>query len=150
MSECEQNHLADRYHDGQLTPQQRQQFEAHLAQCGDCGRRLAELLRLSQTLGRIALEPILPIEQARIHRAVDQARAGVAMTAERMVMRIAVPLAALAACVLIVTSICLTRPASGATAMASATTNWQQTAVTLSAGAALPQWMVYNLGGKTP
>jgi anti-sigma factor RsiW len=59
MAICERIELIDQYHDGELTPEQRDSFEAHLRVCPACALELERLRRLSRFL-RVAPRPEMP------------------------------------------------------------------------------------------
>ncbi len=44
---CDKTQLIHRYHDGELTPAERQVVEAHVAECRSCRELLADLKRLT-------------------------------------------------------------------------------------------------------
>lgn len=47
MSHCQRRIEAQRYHDGELSPAERADFERHAAECPSCARELDELRRLA-------------------------------------------------------------------------------------------------------
>jgi anti-sigma factor RsiW len=159
MNTCGQETIVGLYHDKELTGQQSRDLERHLETCIACTERLAQMRRMSRLFSSIVLEPISASEEFHIHRAVKLAeQSGM----DRAVIRIAIPLAALAASVLMVTSIWLADimrggVAAGATnqQLVSAAPQRQSTAELGSIGldranANLPDWMVRSLGGETP
>jgi anti-sigma factor RsiW len=147
MSSCDPI-LLSLYHDGELDAARSSALEKHLANCPPCVRQLQDLRRLSGRLSVIELPEIIPAEQARILRFV---RGSVIQVFDRLVMRIGLRLAAVAAVVLVVTSIWLADTMKMDRSEAKAVApDWQQTAVTLRADSRLPEWMVRGLGGETP
>jgi anti-sigma factor RsiW len=72
MSECEQAGRLSAYHDDQMPPQAREEFQRHLGQCPACA---AELERLRRLTGLLASLPVCPMPEGmlpRLHRAVDR------------------------------------------------------------------------------
>jgi len=157
MDRCNYENLLSSYHDEELDFQSRVEFETHLAGCAICAAHLADLRHFSAVLCDISFADILPAEQNRIHAAVrrQEGRLG-----EIAVLRMAIPLAALAATVLIVTSTFLVgnignvSGAADSAAMSAAasphSSDWQQVAMQLPSDSRLPAWMVRSLGGDAP
>ena len=83
MPACERDIQVGPYHDGELPDAEGREFEAHLAQCPECARRLAELRSLSGRLGPVR-ELSLPEMQRRrlLDMAEAVARGGVSPAAE--------------------------------------------------------------------
>ena len=50
---------------GSLTPAQRQEFETHLATCGDCQAELAAVLKAKATAKTAAVPPATPAKPVR-------------------------------------------------------------------------------------
>jgi hypothetical protein len=61
----------DPYLDAELDPRRTAEFEAHAAQCQDCGRRLAQARRLARAL---AADPVAGPSEEYTQRALTQAR----------------------------------------------------------------------------
>jgi hypothetical protein len=168
MSICSQDILVGPYSDGELSASRAAEMQAHLASCPECAGHLADLAKVSRRIAAVPLQPILPIEQFALHRAIDRVQM---QSGERMVLRFASSLAAVAAAVLLVTSLCLTtnilggnpagasstpgksieNPGNGAGpaprgggAGSGANSSADQDNTDLSA------WMVRSLGGQTP
>jgi anti-sigma factor RsiW len=149
MNPCSEDILIGPYHDDELDEQAALRIEKHLGSCGPCAAHLAELRRVSDRLSGVPLDAITPMEQMRIVRVVDGLQLRLA---ERAMMRMAIGLAALAATLLIVTSLWLSGVRRGADATAQ---NYKQVAVLLppqsdQARSNLSHWMVRNLGGELP
>jgi hypothetical protein len=45
---CDKRSLVHAYHDGELSPRQREELALHLGECGDCRELLSDLRRMSQ------------------------------------------------------------------------------------------------------
>jgi anti-sigma factor RsiW len=148
MNACPRDIFIGRYHDGELDEQSAALMQTHLATCDACAAHLAELRRMSNLLIKIPLDPMTPLEQMRLGRVAD----GLAMRrAEPAMMRMAMGLAALAATLLVVTSLWL----AGVRGGAGSGENYQQVAVLMpresdQARSSLSHWMVRNLGGDLP
>jgi anti-sigma factor RsiW len=151
MSACGFDNLLGPYHDGELDPLRRDRIEQHLPGCADCSRHLAELRALTDRLSAVTLGQITPMEKAIIQQAVHK---GTMDWADRAVLRMAIPLASLAASLLIVTSIGLADNMLGGRNTAdqnvASSGDWQQVAVASHTDSRLPDWMVRGLGGQTP
>jgi anti-sigma factor RsiW len=52
---CSRTVLVHRYHDGELSPAEREAAESHIRDCGECGRELADLRRLSAMISQASL-----------------------------------------------------------------------------------------------
>jgi anti-sigma factor RsiW len=92
------------YHDGELDSEQARQLQAHLEVCGACAAKLRQLRTVTEGFARLPIGEITSLEQARIHRAVRNAALGVG---ERAILQLGYALAALAACMLVISSLCL-------------------------------------------
>jgi len=153
MSVCRRDNLLGLYHDGELDSSRVAEIEEHVRACPRCAAHLADLRGISDRLSRISLAEISPIEQVRIKRFVR--RATIQMT-DKTVLRIAMGLAAVAAVVLVVTSVWLADTMKApTTALAplmgtAPAADWNTVAVTLQSDSRLPEWMVQSLGGGTP
>jgi anti-sigma factor RsiW len=154
VNPCEMDKLIGPYHDRELDAQRRDEVERHLATCPHCASHLASLRRISARLGAVPLADISLSEQSRIHRMLNRATVELA---DRAILRMALPLAALAAVLLVVTSVWLadTMKSSGSQAAsdqasALAGDDWEHVAVTLQSDSRMPDWMVRGLGGDAP
>ena len=83
MPACDREDQVGRYHDGELSAAASREFEAHLAGCAECARRLAELRSLSERLAP-ARELTLPQMQRRhlLDKAEAVARGGASPAAD--------------------------------------------------------------------
>ena len=104
MNLCKFDNLIGSYHDGELNPNRRAEVETHLPACPQCTAHLASLRRISTRLSAFPVGDISLTEQSRLHRLLNRATVELA---DRAILRMALPLAALAACVLVVTSVWL-------------------------------------------
>jgi anti-sigma factor RsiW len=166
MSICSRDILVGPYCDGELSASKAAEMQAHLAGCAECAAHLADLEKISSRIAAVPLQPILPIEQFALHRAIDRVQA---QSGERMILRFASSLAAVAAIVLLVTSLCLTTnilsgSPAGAKSMEPMTPNDLGAGPAPRGGGAgsganssadqdntdLSTWMVRSLGGQTP
>jgi anti-sigma factor RsiW len=153
MDSCTFDNLVSRYHDDELDFKARVEFEQHLSGCAVCMAHLADLRQISSVLSGISFAEIQPAEQNRIHSAVAARRGEVS---ERAILRMAIPLAALAASVLVVTSTFLlanmghVRGATDLPAMSAAAPPHDLTLVAMQSDSRLPAWMVRSLGGDAP
>jgi len=151
MSECSQDNLRllSRYHDGEIDSTERRQVEQHLSECADCRQQLNDLRALSGRLVELRLDPITSDEQDRLHQAISAATSGLT---DHAIIRMAVSMAAIAASLLIVTSVWLvtSMPGRSGTSDAGSPQDWQQVAMTLHSDSRLPDWMVHSLGGDLP
>jgi anti-sigma factor RsiW len=149
MNPCRENILIGRYHDGELDEPRRELIKIHLASCPACLADLVELRRVSNLLTNIPLDAMTPNEHMRVYRVVD----GLGMRlAERSVLRMAWGLTALAATLLVVTSLWLAGVQRDVDAPQ---TNGPAVAILLprqsdQSSANLSHWMVRNLGGDLP
>jgi len=147
MSMCDHEILLSPYHDRELDAVRSKALEAHLTTCAECARQLHDLRRLSGRLSTIRLPEIVPVEQARI---IQFVRGSIIQVFDRLVMKIGLRLAAVAAVVLVVTSVWLADTMKVDSSQAKASPDWEHAAVTLRADSRLPEWMVRGLGGDTP
>jgi anti-sigma factor RsiW len=160
MDSCTFDNLVIRYHDDELDFQARVEFEQHLSGCAVCTAHLAELRQISSVLSGISFAEIQPAEQNRLHAALQglQSRAVSArrQVSERAILRMAIPLAALAASVLVVTSTFLlanignVHGATDLAATSAAAPPHELTLVAMQSDSRLPAWMVRSLGGDAP
>jgi len=150
MSACDFDKLLSPYHDGEVSPERAVEVERHLLNCPQCAEHLASMRLVSERLASIELQDITGRERSGIHRAVNSA---IPLLADGAIMRMAVPLAALAASVLLVTSIWLVDTMNGSTPhpqVSAGPADWEHVAVTLQSDSRLPDWMVRSLGGDAP
>ncbi len=117
---CDQLSQIHRYHDGELSPPQRAEVEAHLAACVECRRALADLQRLSSL---IAAAPMAEMPAEALQRMADAGAAAM----DRGIVRIAGWLTAAAAAV--IAGALLYWPGEYANGEAQATV-WETVAVT--------------------
>jgi len=99
---CNWSHRLSAYHDGELDVAARAEVERHIAQCPECARELAEMASLSRMMLDNPPQRLSQIGLHRLHNRVD-----VVVRAD--VLRTARVLQAIAACVLIGTSIMMMR-----------------------------------------
>ena len=64
-----QNELIHAYHDGELSPQQRADVEAHLNDCDDCRELLADLRRISQLVAAAPMAEVTAQAMKRMQQA---------------------------------------------------------------------------------
>ncbi len=153
MTPCDFEILIGPYHDRELDEQRAAEMAQHIVECRSCAEQLAHVRRLSGVIGRIPLDPISGIERTRVYRVVDELPRSLA---ERAMIRMAGGLAALAASLLVVTSLWLmgTGSASGIPVVSQpAAINVNITPASSwpdQANSNLSHWMVRNLGGDLP
>jgi anti-sigma factor RsiW len=154
MSDCPDQSRIEAYHDRELSGAEAAALEAHLRECSDCAAEMARLRELSGVLATGRPEEILPIELARIHRAVERSD-------DRSLLRFSAAISAVAASVLIISSVWLLdgpqpRP------MMSVNQHAQQSWERLAAGRPFEEpretavarvrdttdWMVVGMGGR--
>lgn len=85
------------YHDDELTPEQRQRFESHLANCPACEAELRALRQMSLRLRESIPGEMPPDVMARLHNGLDRHN----KRDERSLLKIAGSLTAAAAAVLL-------------------------------------------------
>jgi anti-sigma factor RsiW len=102
MSNCSFNPQLDAYHDGELTADARAAFESHLRDCPACSEQLAQLRAMSQMF---ANAPQLRLSQIALHRLHGRIDAG----ADQGLLRLGWTINAIAASLLLVGSVWLTR-----------------------------------------
>jgi len=148
MTPCDFEILIGPYHDQELEEDRAAEMAKHIVHCRSCAGQLAEVRRLSGVINRIPLDPISGMERARMYQLVDQLPR---RAAESALIRMAGSLAALAASVLLITSIWLmgaggssniTHPVSSIIPISQSSTD--------QANSNLSHWMVRNLGGDLP
>lgn len=94
---CPNRDQLDAYYDGELTPGQRAEFEAHLHACPECRQVLADMQSLSRALHEVALPEMPARAMSRFHGSWHMAR----QERERGVRRLASWMTAAAAAVLV-------------------------------------------------
>ena len=104
MNECEQAGMLGAYHDGEMSPDRRVDFEQHLRQCPQCAAELARIVRLTGLLGCLGGQEMPRSSLDRLHGAVD-------LLPSAGIIRMARGLTAVAAMILLVCMIGLTRQA---------------------------------------
>jgi anti-sigma factor RsiW len=109
MLECPFNSQLGAFYDRELDAQAAHQVSEHLAGCGACQEELAELRRVSGLFVAKSQAPMLPLELARLHQSLRQSDAvgAKARPEETDFLRTAGMLSALAASVLIISSVWL-------------------------------------------
>jgi anti-sigma factor RsiW len=96
---CNRSHELQSYLDDELNPSQRADFESHLATCADCAADLARLRNLSNLIR--SYEPQLPFGMmSRVYEAIEDASG-------RMIIRLVTRLTAVAAALLLASSLWL-------------------------------------------
>ena len=128
---CNFSGVVDAYHDGELSPAERERFERHLGQCAACAEELASLRAISRRLAEAPLPAMPPGLLERLRREAP-ARSG-RRREDRAVLRIAEVLTAAAAAVLIAGTFGLLRPSSqpAPPTARGPVAEWEQAAVTL-------------------
>lgn len=130
----------NRYHDGELAPEQRTDVEAHIAACPVCRSELRSHERISGLLRGLNVPDAPDHLLARLH---------VAALRERTIMRMAKILTSAAAAIIVICALWL-RGANGNSA-AYASEPWEQTAITLNVASTddepqqFAQWVVEDL-----
>jgi anti-sigma factor RsiW len=122
--ECEFAGAVDAYHDGELSPDRRERFEAHLAGCAACALELKTLRTISARLASAGLSEVPAGVLGRLLAGVPR-RVG---SGERAILRIAGALTTAAAAVLLFGLVGLFRSSRSDQ---SRMTAWEQAAVTL-------------------
>jgi anti-sigma factor RsiW len=162
-SMCEFEKLVGLYHDDELDELRTAGMREHLLECPVCAGHLADLRRISGCLGTIPLDGISGIERARMFRVADSLPMSLA---ERAMIRMGAGLAAIAASLLIVTSLWLVGAGgSAARGQVISTPPAEDKALAVADNLDLPRmdaasqdqansnlshWMVRNLGGDLP
>jgi anti-sigma factor RsiW len=151
MTRCDFEIIVGPYHDRELDERRAAEMAKHILDCSSCAEHLASLRRMSGAMGQIPLDPLSGMERARLYRAVDQVPR---RAMEYAILRMAGGLAALAASLLIVTSIWLMGSdgvSSGAQSGGSPIAIvLPSSGVSEQASSNLSHWMVRNLGGDLP
>lgn len=147
MNECEQASRIGAYHDGEMAPDSRAEFELHLRQCSRCRAELERVRALSRILGRLAPAQMPHGVLGRLHRAADSLPAA-------GIRRLAWASAAAAAAILVASLAGLARQ-SPSISSANAIPVWEAQAVaqhreSASAGSDewMAAWMVQDLSWK--
>jgi anti-sigma factor RsiW len=104
MKACAFNDKIEAYHDGELDASDRAAVEAHLAECGECSARLTELRAMSDLLtSASATRPAL--SQIALHRLHHRLQS----VTDRGLIRLGWALSGVAASLLLIGSVWLTR-----------------------------------------
>lgn len=156
MNICTYNLKLGAYMDGELSADEMEQAEAHLATCQSCAGELRQLRAVSEFLGGMSI-------QAIPHEALDRIHASVsALENARRLTRLAGSLAALAAGLALTVTLWTNLGATGNGAAMAEAPAWEQAAITASATeqpgttqsdeVAVAEWVVKDLsaGGKKP
>jgi anti-sigma factor RsiW len=118
------------YHDGELSPIDRAEVARHLAWCEACILQLSQLKQMSGMLTAMSPDGLSQIAWHRLHAKLDE-------VLERGLVRWAWEVSAIAAAILLISSVCLMRisePTSTTPAVATAT-------VTATVTAVVPPWV---------
>ena len=132
---CQFGQSVDAYHDGELSPAERERFERHLASCPACTQDLESIRAITRRLASAKLPAIPADVLGRLHR--DAPSRTVRRREDRAVLRIAEALTAAAAAILIVGSVGLFRTAQSSPSSTSSSAGrapvaaWERAAVTL-------------------
>jgi anti-sigma factor RsiW len=102
MNTCAFNTKLNAYHDGELASEERAAFEQHLSACEKCSQQLAQLRAMSD---RFAAAPQVKLSQIAMHRLHRRIDAG----ADQGLLRLGWTMSAIAASLLLVASVWLTR-----------------------------------------
>lgn len=147
MNECERAQQRSAYHDDELAPAARAEFEGHLRQCPDCAAELAQLRALSGLLGKVAEPRISSQALHRLHRGADNA-------SQAGIWRMAKAASAVAAAVLLVCSVWMWRLSAG-TGTLGEIPQWERSALRQDEPSAaetgreeLAQWIMEGLTGN--
>jgi hypothetical protein len=154
MSDCPFNLRLDAFHDGELDAKTAGELEAHLPGCEICRAELADLGAIA---GMFAPKQsgMLPLELARLHQQLDESTLN--QPAESEFLRMAGMLSALAASILVISSVWLSEfpsrhtpglsPGPGVVSAADLgnVPNWERTALTFEVE---PQFLNQNPGGS--
>ena len=97
---CQHSRQLSAYYDGELSPEECQALEAHLAECAPCREELAHLRTLSRLVAGVGEAPLPEGMEQRLHARIDGA-------GDVVVVRLAERLMAVAAAVLVVSAVWL-------------------------------------------
>ena len=148
MKECEQVSRASAYHDGEMPPAARREFQQHLRQCVSCAAELERLEMLTGLLGALPPPATPPWMLDRLYRAVD-------LRPVTVLRRMAEALSAVAAVILVACLVGLAiQPSSQAAAGAMPV--WESRAINQQSEESafggteelLARWMAQDLSGK--
>ena len=154
MSDCPSNAKIEAYHDGELSAADAAAVERHLPDCPACTQQLAQLREMSALLAGEPPAEILPIELARIHRRLERLY-------DRSFLRFCAAMSAVAASVLIISSVWLfdgTRATPIVQVNPHNETSWERVASGQKqpepheTGVAVKEttdWMVVGMGGSS-
>jgi anti-sigma factor RsiW len=128
---CPTEQAISAYHDGELSPADRAEVARHLAWCEACMRQLAQLKQMSGLLTSMSPDGLSQIAWHRLHAKLDE-------VLERGLVRWAWEVSAIAAAILLISSVCLMRISEpkNTTPTAVATAN-----ATVIATAVVPPWV---------
>ena len=87
MADCEYQVRVHAYHDGELTPPERQAVEVHLRACPVCARELEGLRRMSALFASARLPELSPAAIQRLHRGKVRGASAPALTLEPALVR---------------------------------------------------------------
>jgi len=76
MPACEREVMVGPYHDGELSPVAREEFDDHLASCPACAAELRRVQGVSRWLGPLRLPALSPAEKEELARAAIRAVQG--------------------------------------------------------------------------
>jgi len=146
MIECQQAQRLSAYYDGEIPAPARAAFEEHLKGCPACAAELARLRRLSQWIRGAGRPEMSSRALERWHRSVD-------LQPKITVLHMAEVFAAVAASILLLSSVWLWR-ISGARDAPGPIPVWETVAVApqdpsgIAAQDQLAEWIVQDLSGK--
>ena len=100
MSDCPYKLRLCAYHDGELAPDSVADLDRHLDDCNSCRSQLEEMRELTTLLAPTRVERLSGIELARLHQAIDRSD-------DRSILRLASAVSAIAASILIVSTVWL-------------------------------------------
>ena len=106
MATCRFSDFLDAYRDGELDAIRSSALERHLPQCETCPSELAQLSVLSQLFMSASQPRLSQISEYRLHKSINNVM-------EEKLLRMAKVLGAIAACVLVVSSIWLVQADRG-------------------------------------
>jgi anti-sigma factor RsiW len=99
---CPTEQALSAYHDGELSPADRAEMARHLVWCEACMQQLAQLKQMSGLLTSMSPEGLSQIAWHRLHAKLDE-------VLERGLVRWAWEVSAIAAAILLISSVCLMR-----------------------------------------
>jgi len=129
LAGCHNIRRINAYHDGELAPTEARQVQQHLLQCPACRQELERLRALSHWLTAAPTPEVAPAAMDRLRHSVGPRR-------DRLVLRTAGVLTAVAAAVLIVCSALLWQARQAGPDVAGVPAEWETAAVMPEATAA--------------